>query len=90
MQSSISDILVEAATLMVVGMSVVFVFLAMLIGAIQLIAFINTKLPDEAVTSHNIKRNSTNAVKAGGANQNESGAITAAISAAVNQYRKSR
>ena len=90
MQSSISDLLVEAATLMVVGMTVVFVFLVILIGAIHLIAFINTKLPDEAIIPHKTKRNSASAVKTGVATNNESGAVKAAISAAVHQYRKSR
>lgn len=90
MQPSIPDLLIEAATLMVVGMSVVFVFLAILIGAIKLIAFVNTKLPDEATINHNTKRNSARAVKAGVAKNSESGAVTAAIAAAVNHYRKSR
>ena len=90
MQSSIPDLLIEAATLMVVGMSVVFVFLAILIGAIQLIAFVNTKLPEEVIINHNTKRNSASAVKTGVAKKSESGAVTAAITAAVNKYRKSR
>ena len=90
MQSSISDLLIEAATLMVVGMTVVFVFLAILIGAIHFIAFINRKLPAEAIVTHKITRNSASAVKAGNTTNSEAGAVKAAITAAVHQYRKSR
>lgn len=39
--------LLDAATLLLVGMSVVFVFLTLLIGAVNTIAWVNRLLPEE-------------------------------------------
>lgn len=82
MQASISELLVEAATLMAVGMTVVFVFLTILIGAVNFIAFINTKLPAEDLPSATDSPHRKRVVK----NNVESVPI-AAIAAAVHKYR---
>lgn len=82
MQPSITDLLVESATLMVVGMSFVYLFLALLIGAIKLIALINEQFPEELATNKSNKGNPI--VKSSVSND---GAVLAAITAAVHQYR---
>lgn len=85
MQATISELLSEAATLMLVGMIVVFVFLTLLIGAINLIAFINTKLPEEPLPlfSGAPLQNKT-------ASKSLESAPIAAIAAAVHKYRSKK
>ncbi|GAC14099.1 OadG family protein [Aliiglaciecola lipolytica] len=85
MQTSISELLVEAANLMVVGMVVVFVFLTLLIGAVNLIAAVNRRFPEEVISAPSA-RSPRNTVKE---NTNSSVPV-AAITAAVHQYRKNR
>lgn len=85
MQTSISDLLIEAANLMVVGMVVVFVFLTLLIGAVTLIAAINRKFPEEVVTAQPAR------AQRKVSNEKISTSVpVAAITAAVHQYRKNR
>ena len=76
------DLLVEAGTLFLVGMSVVFVFLTMLIGGIRLITAFVSIFPEEIIeeTSRPVKPHQN--VK------KQDHEIVAAISAAVVQYRK--
>ncbi|MEP4891079.1 MAG: OadG family transporter subunit [Aliiglaciecola sp.] len=85
MQASISELLIEAANLMVVGMVVVFVFLTLLIGAVNLIAAINRRLPEEVVpaAAARTQRKVTT-------DKSSSSVPIAAITAAVHQYRKNR
>ncbi|WP_260681674.1 OadG family protein [Aliiglaciecola sp. M165] len=85
MQAPISELLTEAATLMVVGMIVVFVFLTLLIGAVNLIAFINSKFPEEVTPSVS----GVNRAKQTASGGSESTPI-AAISAAIHKYRSKR
>lgn len=85
MQAPISELLTEAATLMVVGMIVVFVFLTLLIGAVNLIAFINSKFPEEVTPSVS----GVNHAKQTASGGSESTPI-AAISAAIHKYRSKR
>lgn len=87
MQANVSDLLIEAANLLLVGMSVVFVFLTLLIVAVQLIAFLNAKFPEAAPAEAPPRR--LPATKPGQSGSVENKTI-AAISAAIHQYRKSR
>lgn len=75
-------LLVEAATLLMVGMSVVFMFLAMLIGAVKGIAWFCAKYPpDQEVASGTLSINSP-------PTENKIPLpVIAAISAAIAQYR---
>ena len=84
MEVSISALLTEAATLMVVGMTVVFVFLTLLIGAVTFIAFINRKFPEQIPVPHSMQPHRP------APTQPESSSLIAAISAAVHEYRTNR
>jgi oxaloacetate decarboxylase gamma subunit len=81
MQANVTELLAEASTLMVVGMGVVFVFLSLMIGAINLIAYINNKFPEEVSQSNTASSRRTSA-------KVQSSIPVAAITAAVHQYRK--
>ncbi|GAB2709493.1 OadG family transporter subunit [Aliiglaciecola sp. 3_MG-2023] len=85
MQTSISELLIEAANLMVVGMVVVFVFLTLLIGAVNLIAAINRRLPEEVVPATTVRTQRKVTT-----DKSSSSVPVAAIAAAVHQYRKNR
>ena len=76
-EMDIASSLVQAANLMLTGMAVVFIFLAILIGAIKLMSFLVGQEPEPVVTK------SQSSFKAPGV----SNAHIAAISAAVHQYR---
>jgi oxaloacetate decarboxylase gamma subunit len=81
--TNIGSQLVDAATLMLTGMLVVFVFLSILIVLVQLLSKI---APKEEVVSAPVKRNTSTKAN----NQNSSGVdpkTVAAISAAVHKYR---
>ncbi|WP_416305838.1 OadG family transporter subunit [Neptunicella sp. SCSIO 80796] len=81
MENDIATLLNEAALLMVVGMVVVFLFLVLLIGAVNLIAAICAKFPDTDIPS-TPTRTPVASNKAVSAN------IVAAISAAIHQHRQ--
>ncbi len=84
MQTQITELLIEAATLMLAGMAFVFVFLTILIGAVKLISVVNNALPaEQQPASPSAKRTSTTPT-----NNHADAAVNAAISAAVHQYRK--
>lgn len=87
MQANISDLLVEAATLLLVGMSVVFLFLSLLIGAIQFISALNSRFPSKEVelSSSNMARTNIKPHVPDGVPQS----TVAAITAAIHQFRKS-
>ena len=71
------QVFTEAATLMFVGMGFVFAFLSLLIIVIKLvIAPLARKFPDNISQKHETS------------NSTENPALIAAISVAVNQYRK--
>lgn len=88
MQANISDLLAESATLLLVGMSVVFIFLTMLIGAIQLIARLNTLFPSKEIQPSNTFSARSNIKSA--APDDVSPDTIAAITAAIHQFRKTR
>lgn len=78
---NISSLLLEAGTLMLVGMVVVFVFLTMLIGAIHLLTKFAQAFPDKVEQAPKPIVPQTN-------NSNQtSPQVVAAISAAVKQYK---
>lgn len=79
---NISSLLLEAGTLMLVGMVVVFAFLTMLIGAIHLLTKFAQAYPDKVTeVAQPISPQTSN-------NSNHtSPQIVAAISAAVKQYQ---
>jgi oxaloacetate decarboxylase gamma subunit len=78
---NISSLLLEAGTLMLVGMVVVFVFLTMLIGAIHLLTKFAEAYPDKVTPAPKPVTTPTTH-----ANQT-SPQVIAAISAAVKQYK---
>ena len=87
MQANVTELLFEAGTLLLVGMCVVFTFLALLIGAINLIAYVCGKFPEpelEIKPRSNFKATSSS-VKPG----DVSPATVAAIGAAIHKYRNS-
>ncbi|MGJ8678726.1 OadG family protein [Paraglaciecola sp.] len=85
MQADVASALAEAANLLMVGMGVVFLFLTMLIGAVNLIAWVNRFFPEEVNSqghTHSV------APKATQNSQQVSPKVVAAITAAVRQYRR--
>lgn len=78
--NNISDLLLEAGMLMLVGMVVVFTFLTMLIFAIKLLAKFAEAYPD------NITQTPVRITPSTNSNQT-SPQLVAAISAAVKQYK---
>lgn len=86
MTEEISAILWESAMLLLVGMSVVFVFLIMLIGAIVLIEKICAKFPDELNDDTATIAPATDAHSQGASTVTPQ--VVAAITAAVQQHRK--
>lgn len=86
MQLEVADALLEAANLLLVGMVVVFLFLTMLIGAINLIAWLNTIIPDSSSnTSANEFKANTPVTPA---QQGVSPKVVAAIGAAIQLHRR--
>ncbi len=85
MQEDVASALLEAANLLLVGMGVVFAFLTLLIGAVNLIAWLNRKFPEPQVNQPHVRPVSNTGVKS---HQHVSPKIVAAISAAVRQYRR--
>jgi oxaloacetate decarboxylase gamma subunit len=77
--------LIEAATLMLVGMSIVFIFLSLLIGAVNFIAWICGKFPEnrDKMVSKQVSRDAAGSIST----QNISPSTVAAISAAIHQHR---
>nr|WP_232283232.1 OadG family transporter subunit [Paraglaciecola sp. T6c] len=87
MQPDVMSLLLEAGMLLLVGMSVVFLFLTLLIGAVNLIAWVCAKFPEEELSVLNQTRNrATPAANQSGV----SAPVVAAITAAVDQYRRQR
>jgi oxaloacetate decarboxylase gamma subunit len=85
MNTEIADMLTEAATLLLVGMSVVFIFLTMLIAAINFIAWVCAKYPESQVTlSMGQRTKSAPNIHVG---QVIPASTVAAIGAAIHQHR---
>ncbi|MCF2950184.1 OadG family protein [Paraglaciecola aquimarina] len=85
MQADVASALLEAANLLLVGMGVVFLFLTMLIGAVNLIAWANRLFPEDQ-SSHSSSQSFTPKVSQN--SQQVSPKIVAAITTAVRQYRR--
>lgn len=81
MKTGISDALIEAAMLLAVGMSVVFLFLSLLIIVINLIAKWAEKYPDSNLSQQADKKISQRPATV-------SPAVVSAITAAISQYKK--
>ncbi|WP_087018113.1 oxaloacetate decarboxylase subunit gamma [Thaumasiovibrio subtropicus] len=79
--SNISDLLVEAATLMLTGMVFVFVFLSILIFLVQTLA---SRLPKEVPEAPEIPSRATTSNTANGV----SPSVVAAIAVAIKQHRQ--
>ena len=88
MQTELADMLVEAATLMLVGMLMVFIFLSLMIGAVNLVAWICAKFPESQ--GHAINNQTSRNASSSSSKQNISPSTTAAISAAIHQHRNAR
>jgi oxaloacetate decarboxylase gamma subunit len=86
MHTELASMLSEAATLMLVGMSVVFIFLSLLIGAINLIAWICAKYPD----AQDGFAAPAQVVSSSPSTQNVSPSTLAVISAAIHQHRNAK
>lgn len=84
---SVSSQLIEAATLMLVGMVFVFAFLSLLIVGVKLIARFCEAFPGEPETQPSLKRSPVKSSPAS-AQENDRG-VVAAISAAVHMHRQS-
>ncbi|NMH59590.1 OadG family protein [Alteromonas ponticola] len=82
---AISSLLLEAATLLGMGMIFVFTFLALLIAAINLIAAFCRKFPGKPSPDGHSKPLK---LSHSGSTDQPDGTTLAAISAAVHQYRK--
>lgn len=87
MQPDVANALAEAAILLLVGMVVVFLFLSMLIGAITFIAWLNRQFPAPSMGTE--ASPTTSISNAQQANQTVAPNIVAAISAAIQQHRRS-
>ncbi|MFT5313173.1 MAG: oxaloacetate decarboxylase gamma subunit [Paraglaciecola sp.] len=88
MDIELSGMLSEAATLLLVGMSVVFTFLSLLIGSVNLIAWVCAKYPE--VPESLALRMPGQAVSSSSTTQNVSPSTVAAISAAIHQHRNAQ
>ena len=85
MENNLSSVLLEAANLLVIGMSVVFVFLGILIFLIKLMSHL---FAGEIPAPNKVNVPNRPAVKPTGAHQDKK--VVAAISAAVHQYRQDK
>ena len=81
MHADVTSLLLEAAYLMAVGMSVVFLFLGLLIAAMALVAWLNRRF-SETVSKQQKMSHQTSASK-----QQLPAGVIAAITAAVHQHR---
>ncbi len=84
---SVSSQLMEAATLMLVGMVFVFAFLSLLIVGVRLIAKFCEAFPGEPETQPSVKRSPVRTKPA--AAKEEDSSVIAAITAAVHMHRQS-
>lgn len=87
MQENVGNLLVEAGTLLLVGMVVVFVFLTLLIVAIKLIAKVCEYFPEPVAPG---LAQPVQASPAASHSDAMPPSLVAAISAAIHQYRKTR
>ena len=85
MHTELSTMLSEAATLLLVGMSVVFIFLSLLIAAINVIAWLCAKYPEPQERFVSPAR--AQGVSSSVSRQNISPSTVAAITGAIHQHR---
>ena len=78
------SLLLESATLLAVGMSVVFVFLTMLIGSVSAIAAFCRRFPGPV---ESVSGQSAHARPTMSSNTESNGDVIAAITAAIHQHR---
>ncbi|AWL12684.1 Oxaloacetate decarboxylase [Saliniradius amylolyticus] len=83
MNSEVSALLADAGMLMLTGMSVVFIFLVLVIGAIHLIGVVHRLLPATESDEAPAMRSPAQSATTGKPSQ----AVIAAISAAIHQHR---
>lgn len=83
MHNEITSLLLDAALLLGVGMSVVFIFLSILIAVIHGIRMLDNALPNTEVAA-------VAATKRKPAATDVSPAIVAAVTSAIHQYRKDK
>jgi len=77
-----NELMTQGVELMFTGMGIVFLFLVMLIGIVKLMAFCVVKFfPEEPATS------TAGVSSTAPINNNNTAAVTAAITAAVHQHR---
>lgn len=87
MQPEVASALAEAANLLLVGMVVVFLFLSMLIGAVNAIAWLNKIIPDPSAADAADNQRFVN--NGSPSTQGVPPKTVAAISAAIRQHRRS-
>ncbi|GAC33358.1 OadG family protein [Paraglaciecola polaris] len=85
MQPDVTSLLLEAGMLLLVGMSVVFLFLTLLIGAVNVIAWASAKFPEDTPSA---SKNMHNRAAPATSQSGVPAPVVAAISAAVEQYRR--
>jgi len=85
MQTDLLALLTESASLMMVGMSVVFIFLSILIAAVKLVALLCARFPGNEAAPQYARQ--TAAKGASSQSAQLSAAKVAAISAAIQQFR---
>lgn len=90
MHNDVTSLLLEAATLLLVGMSVVFVFLSTLIGAVTGIAWLCAKYPANEAAASAALAMSNRPSPAPQSPQHIPLPVIAAITAAIAQYRRPR
>ncbi|MDU0355652.1 OadG family transporter subunit [Paraglaciecola aquimarina] len=87
MQPDVAHALAEAANLLFVGMAVVFLFLTMLIGAVNLIAWLNRLFPEETINPGTGPQSFSQSPATN--SQNVSPKVVAAITTAIREHRRS-
>lgn len=86
-QHNVTELLMDSATLMLVGMTFVFIFLGLMIASVKLIGFYCQQFPGDNQTEH---KQACQPAKPAHNDHAIPPATIAAITAAVHQYRNSQ